>query len=100
MRDVRSGCSPPLLRSFFFLKVRSDAVQVIGQHSDPHVAFVSLLAFVGTAVESMVLKGVDVTFHGTVRVGEFAPFFAALTFAVRLAELAFFGHDYGGDFQF
>jgi hypothetical protein len=48
----------------------------------------------------MVFKGVDVAFDRAVGVGKFAPFFAALTFAVRLAELAFFGHDYGGDFQF
>jgi hypothetical protein len=32
-----------------------------------------------------------------VGVGEFTPFFGALALAVGLAELAFFGHDDGGD---
>jgi len=47
----------------------------------------------------MVLKGVDVAFHGTVRVGQFSPFFVTLTLTVSLAKFAFFGHDDGGDFQ-
>ena len=45
-------------------------------------------------------EGVDVAFDGTVGVGESAPFFVTLALAVCLAELAFFRHDDGGDFEF
>ena len=88
-----------MLRTLFLLKVRSDAVQVVGEHAQSDVTLVSLLAFVGTAVESMLFKGVDITFNRAVSVCEFAPFFAALTLTVRLAELAFFGHDDHWNFQ-
>jgi len=95
-----SGCSAPLSRSFFFLQVRSDSMEVVGEHSESNVALVSLLAFVGTAVQAVLLKGVDVAFDRAVRSGEFTPFFDSLTLTVRLAQLAFFGHDDGGDFEF
>lgn len=89
-----------MLRALFLLKVRADAVQVVRQDSESDVAFVILFSFVGAAVESVVFQGVDVAFDGTVGVGKFTPLFAALTFAVGLAEFAFFGHDDGGNFQF
>jgi len=95
---TQSGCPTSLLRSFFFLKVRSDTVQIIGENSESHVALVSALCFVRATIKPVLLKGVDVAFYRAVSIGEFTPFLISLTFAVCLAELPFLGHDDGGDF--
>lgn len=99
-RGARSGGGPAALRfALLFLEVRSDAVEVVGEHSEADVFFVVCFSPVGAAVESVVLEGVDVAFDSAVFVGLFSPLFVTLAFAVGLAGFAFFGHDDFGDFE-
>lgn len=90
----------PLFGTFFFLQVPADAVEVVGEDAKADVFFVVFFSAVGTAVESVVLKSVDVALNRAVFVGLLAPVFFTLTLAVGLVRFAFFGHDDFGDFEF
>jgi len=90
----------PLFDPFFFLQVPADAVEVVGEHAKADVFFVVCFASVGAAVESVMLKGVDITLNRAVFVGLLAPVFLTLTLAVGLARFPFFGNDDLGNFEF